>query len=231
MAISVSFIAGVVGLCLLMLLALAAFLTWKRRRSIKACKVTNNNYSELSLTLPNHIPTTISYIYPAFRKLSIHSAIDTDTIDATLYEDGDGLQQKDSSSAPGRLCFNVVYEEQTERLVVAVFRGENIRPKTSNPTATPYVKIWLLPDTRKRLQTKTRQTTPNPVFNEEFVFHCPISDLRSRSLKFTVCDFDRFSRQNVIGNIRFPLDENYDQIMMNKESAEEWKDIEDSEVS
>ena len=235
MAIYVSIIAGVVGFCLLMLVAFTAFVIWKRRSAEKAWKVSSKNREQrgVSLALPNHIPTTISYIYPDFRRLSTNSSgIDiADTIDPKLYEDVSVVEQNDNPSAPGRLCFNVLYEEQTERLVVAIFRGENIRPKTCNPTATPYVKIWLLPDKRKKLQTKTRQTTPNPIFNEEFVFHCPISDLRSRSLKFTVCDFDRFSRQNVIGNVTFPLDENYDRVMTNKECAEEWKDIEDLEVS
>ena len=30
-------------------------------------------------------------------------------------------------------------------------------------------------------------------------------DLPNRTLEFTVCEFDRFSRQQVIGHVRYPL--------------------------
>lgn len=37
-------------------------------------------------------------------------------------------------------------------------------------TSDPYVKIYLLPDKKKKYQTKVQRKTLNPEFNEMFVF-------------------------------------------------------------
>ncbi|EEC17405.1 synaptotagmin V, putative [Ixodes scapularis] len=41
----------------------------------------------------------------------------------------------------------------------------------------------------------------NPVFNESFVFAMPLEELRHRTLQFSVYDFDRFSRNDLIGHV------------------------------
>lgn len=41
----------------------------------------------------------------------------------------------------------------------------------------------------------------NPVFNETFVFGVPYSQLGSRTIQFSVYDFDRFSRHDLIGQV------------------------------
>lgn len=37
-------------------------------------------------------------------------------------------------------------------------------------TSDPYVKVYLLPDKKKKFETKVHRKTLNPVFNETFVF-------------------------------------------------------------
>lgn len=37
-------------------------------------------------------------------------------------------------------------------------------------TSDPYVKVFLLPDKKKKFQTKVQRKSLNPVFNESFVF-------------------------------------------------------------
>jgi len=43
-------------------------------------------------------------------------------------------------------------------------------------TSDPYVKVYILPDKKKKFETKVHRKTLNPVFNETFVFkvnnHC-----------------------------------------------------------
>ena len=157
--------------------------------------------------------------------------IDADLIDPELYKNvPEETNSKDGLSlTPGRLCFNVRYENDTERLIVDLLRGEQIRQrKNSRATAaTPYVKVCLLPDKKKKLQTKTRRRTSNPLFNEQFIFPCPFSGLKERSLRFTVCDFDRFSRQSAVGKVLFPLEECYEKILTEDGCEEIWCDIED----
>ena len=66
----------------------------------------------------------------------------------------------------------------------------------------PFVKVCLEPE----VDTKTRQSsvqrkTLNPVFNEYFKFPVTFDDLRDRCLHFYVYDFDKFSRNDLIGDV------------------------------
>lgn len=37
-------------------------------------------------------------------------------------------------------------------------------------TSDPYVKVYLLPDKKKKFETKVHRKTLNPIFNETFTF-------------------------------------------------------------
>jgi synaptotagmin-1 len=37
-------------------------------------------------------------------------------------------------------------------------------------TSDPYVKVYVLPDKKKKFETKVYRKTLNPVFNETFIF-------------------------------------------------------------
>uniref|UniRef100_A0A493SVT4 C2 domain-containing protein n=1 Tax=Anas platyrhynchos platyrhynchos TaxID=8840 RepID=A0A493SVT4_ANAPP len=65
----------------------------------------------------------------------------------------------------------------------------------------PYVKMYLLPDRKKKFQTKVHRRTLNPVFDETFSFGVPFAELPARRLHFSVYDFDRFSRHDLIGQV------------------------------
>ena len=39
-----------------------------------------------------------------------------------------------------------------------------------NGTSDPYVKVYVLPDKKKKFETKVYRKTLNPIFNETFVF-------------------------------------------------------------
>ncbi|EDO33081.1 predicted protein [Nematostella vectensis] len=103
---------------------------------------------------------------------------------------------------PSRLCFSLNYSHYNEKLQVKLIRATRLTPKGNNVVATPYVKMCLLPDRKRKLQSTRRHRNSNPAFNEDFVFSVPAEELRMRTLKFTVCDFDRFSRQQVIGHVQ-----------------------------
>lgn len=44
-------------------------------------------------------------------------------------------------------------------------------------TSDPYVKLFLLPDKKKKYQTRVQKKSLNPVFNENFVFKVNSTDL------------------------------------------------------
>lgn len=89
--------------------------------------------------------------------------------------------------------------------MVCLIRATRLTPIGENVTVTPYVKIFLLPDKRRKVQSRVLRRTSNPQFFEDFIFMVPPEDLPNRTLEFTVCEFDRFSRQQVIGHVTYPL--------------------------
>ncbi|XP_064900501.1 synaptotagmin-3, partial [Columba livia] len=120
-------------------------------------------------------------------------------IQPELYGDGDGAR----GAAPtcGRLAVALRYAYGSQQLLVRVLRAVELPPKDPNGLSDPYVKIHLLPERKKKCQTKVHRRTLNPVFEETFSFGVPFAELPSRRLHFSVYDFDRFSRHDLIGHV------------------------------
>ncbi|KAL4622728.1 synaptotagmin-9-like isoform X1 [Arapaima gigas] len=113
-------------------------------------------------------------------------------------EDGEGSQQVDSC---GQLYFMLKYDLDLEQLIVKIHKAMDLPAKDFSGSSDPYVKIYLLPDRKTKHQTKVHRKTLNPVFDEVFLFPVPYADLPSRKLHFSVYDFDRFSRHDIIGQV------------------------------
>ncbi|XP_023562464.1 synaptotagmin-3 isoform X2 [Octodon degus] len=101
----------------------------------------------------------------------------------------------------GRISFALRYLYGSDQLVVRILQALDLPAKDSNGFSDPYVKIYLLPDRKKKFQTKVHRKTLNPVFNETFQFSVPLAELSQRKLHFSVYDFDRFSRHDLIGQV------------------------------
>nr|CAD7567583.1 unnamed protein product [Timema californicum] len=82
-----------------------------------------------------------------------------------------------------------------------VLEARDLPVKDVMGSSDPYVKVFLLPDRKKKYQTKVHRKNLNPVFNETFIFSVLYDDLRQRYLQFSVYDFDRFSRHDLIGQV------------------------------
>lgn len=54
------------------------------------------------------------------------------------------------------------------------------------------LQVYLLPDKKKKFETKVHRKTLNPVFNETFNFKVPYAEITTKTLVFAVYDFDRF---------------------------------------
>ena len=226
------------AIAIVVLLSVVAALNFIRKRQFsthyKRIEDKDNEKPAFNFVVPTHVPKTVKLqeyggddvIDTAGGNVE---AIDANLIDPELYKDVTKETKNISTITRGWLCFNVRYEPETQSLIVDLVRGEKIRQrKTSvSSSATPYVKVCLLPDKKKKLQTKTRQKTSNPLFNEQFIFSCPLFGLKERTLRFTVCDFDRFSRQSSVGRVLYPLLENYENILKEGGCEEIWREIED----
>uniref|UniRef100_A0A8C9YJW5 Synaptotagmin 9 n=1 Tax=Sander lucioperca TaxID=283035 RepID=A0A8C9YJW5_SANLU len=101
----------------------------------------------------------------------------------------------------GRLHFILKFDCDQEQLIVKIHKAEDLPAKDFSGTSDPYVKIYLLPDRKTKHQTKVHRKTLNPVFDEVFLFPVAYSELPTRKLHFSVYDFDRFSRHDIIGQV------------------------------
>ncbi|KAG9271983.1 synaptotagmin-9 [Astyanax mexicanus] len=101
----------------------------------------------------------------------------------------------------GRLHFILKYDCDLEQLIVKIHKAEDLPAKDFSGTSDPYVKIYLLPERKTKHQTKVHRKTLNPVFDEVFLFPVAYAELNTRKLHFSVYDFDRFSRHDMIGQV------------------------------
>lgn len=101
----------------------------------------------------------------------------------------------------GKLHFTLKYDVDIEGLVVKILQAKDLPSKDFLGSSDPYIKLYLLPERRKKFQTRVHRKNLNPVFNESFVFAIPLEELRERTLQFSVYDFDRFSRNDLIGHV------------------------------
>ncbi|XP_063302770.1 synaptotagmin-10 isoform X2 [Pelobates fuscus] len=122
----------------------------------------------------------------------------------------------------GKLNFTLLYDYENELLVVKILKAFDLPAKDLCGTSDPYVKIYLLPDRKKKFQTRVHRKTLNPVFEETFQFPVAYDQLSSRKLHFSVYDFDRFSRHDMIGEV---IVDNLFEVSDLSREATVWKDI------
>ncbi|XP_054588982.1 synaptotagmin-1 isoform X2 [Nothobranchius furzeri] len=119
-------------------------------------------------------------------------------------EDDDG--EGPVSEKLGRIQFSIGYSFQNTTLTVKVLRGQELPAKDFSGTSDPFVKIYLLPDKKHKLETKVKRKNLNPHWNETFLFEgFPYEKVRERTLYLQVLDYDRFSRNDPIGEVSIPL--------------------------
>ncbi|KAF5927344.1 hypothetical protein HPG69_018944 [Diceros bicornis minor] len=84
----------------------------------------------------------------------------------------------------GRIQFSVGYNFQESTLTVKIMKAQELPAKDFSGTSDPFVKIYLLPDKKHKLETKK---------------------VVQRVLYLQVLDYDRFSRNDPIGEVSIPL--------------------------
>ncbi|XP_061461967.1 synaptotagmin-11 [Rhineura floridana] len=107
----------------------------------------------------------------------------------------------------GTLTFSVDYNFPKKALVVTIQEAHGLPVMDEhNQGSDPYIKMTILPDKRHRVKTRVLRKTLDPVFDETFTFYgIPYSQLQDLVLHFLVLSFDRFSRDDVIGEVMVPL--------------------------
>ncbi|KAM8924576.1 synaptotagmin-15-like, partial [Pelodytes ibericus] len=157
---------------------------------------------------------------------SLGGAYVVGSINPDLYKYPDDNEEMDFPEGNiGRIWFAVEYEHETERLVVSLIKVRNLH--FSSDSCNPFVKIHLLPDERRYLQSKSKRKTLNPQFDENFVFQVSGKTLHKRTLRFSVYHVDKIKKHHFLGQVLFPL--------KNENLREDgklviWRDLEDENL-
>uniref|UniRef100_A0A672J4S7 Synaptotagmin IIa n=1 Tax=Salarias fasciatus TaxID=181472 RepID=A0A672J4S7_SALFA len=124
----------------------------------------------------------------------------------------------------GKLQYSIDYDFQENKLTVGILQAADLLSMDSGGTSDPYVKVFVLPDKKKKFDTKVHKKTLNPVFNETFTFKIPFQEMGGKTLVMSVYDFDRFSKHDVIGEIKIPMN-----TLDLAKPIEEWRDLDSAD--
>ncbi|XP_026099286.1 synaptotagmin-2-like isoform X2 [Carassius auratus] len=124
----------------------------------------------------------------------------------------------------GKLQFSLDYDFSDNKLTVGILQAADLLSMDSGGTSDPYVKVFILPDKKKKFDTKVHKKTLNPVFNETFNFKIPFTEMGGKTLVMSVYDFDRFSKHDVIGEVKIPMN-----TLDLAQPIEQWRDLDSAE--
>ncbi|XP_059052694.1 synaptotagmin-15-like [Achroia grisella] len=148
---------------------------------------------------------------PQLRSNSFTNTADLGVLDPALYK-SDCLDEDLMwpEGHVGRVWFTLKYESSTERLQVHIMKAKHLPSRTPAlaNACDPYIKIQLMPDERRVLQTKQKKKTCNPFFDESFVYQIPPGKVEGLTLKLSVLDLGGVGKgKQLIGHIILPLSE------------------------
>ncbi|CAL8336301.1 unnamed protein product [Lota lota] len=152
-----------------------------------------------------------------------HQDDDDDEGETGLTEEEKEEEEKEEEKL-GKLQYSIEYDFENTKLTVGILQAADLISMDSGGTSDPYVKVLLLPDKKKKYDTKVHKKTLNPVFNETFVFKVPYEELGGKTVVMSVFDYDRFSKHDIIGEVKIPMN-----TIDLGQPIEEWKDLESVE--
>lgn len=154
----------------------------------------NNHQSSSNNNSPN-TPTAPTEPAPLSKELA----------DANATEKVKTVEPETNDGRLGDLHFKLRYETEKNALVVSVVSCQNL-PGREPAGPDPYVKLQLLPDKQHKVKTRVVRKTRCPVYDEDFTFYgIAPHQLTAITLHFVVLSFDRYSRDEIIGEVISPL--------------------------
>lgn len=138
-------------------------------------------------------------------RLGSHLAVDDDFVGSreSIYST-DGTYSNNSVS--GEILIGYQYVNGTFKVKIFEARGLTAIDKTKD-TSDPYAKVYLLPDQSRagKRKSKTKYGTLDPEFNEEMLYKISTNELVKRTIWVSLWNYDRFGRNEFLGEVRIPL--------------------------
>ncbi|XP_037333381.2 synaptotagmin Va isoform X2 [Pungitius pungitius] len=145
---------------------------------------------------------------------------DKDGEDGEDKKEGEDGKEDEEKENLGKLEYSLDYNFNDNQLIVGILQAQDLAAMDLGGTSDPYVKVYMLPDKKKKFETKVQRKNLSPVFNETFSFKIPYSELGGQTLVLQVFDFDRFGKHDVIGEIKIPMNS-----IDLAQPIQEWKDL------
>ncbi|XP_070707323.1 synaptotagmin-A-like [Pempheris klunzingeri] len=136
----------------------------------------------------------------------------------------EGEEEEKEQEKLGKLEYSLDYNFTDSQLIVGILQAQDLAAMDMGGTSDPYVKVFLLPDKKKKYETKVQRKNLCPVFNETFIFKIPYAELGGKTLVLQVFDFDRFSKHDMIGEIKIPMNS-----VDLGQPMQQWRDVESGE--
>ncbi|KAJ8360428.1 hypothetical protein SKAU_G00169530 [Synaphobranchus kaupii] len=149
---------------------------------------------------------------------------DDDDAETGQTEEEEKEEEEKEAEKLGKLQYSLDYDFQDNKFTVGILQAADLISMDTGGTSDPYVKVFILPDKKKKFDTKVHKKTLNPVFNETFIFKIPYQELGGKTLVMSVYDFDRFSKHDIIGEVKIPM-----KTLDLGQPIEEWKDLDSAE--
>lgn len=142
----------------------------------------------------NHLPVQKDIVFTTETELQSPNREEVETNEKNTAQ---------SASYLGQLVFKLRYKTDKNALIVSVVRCRDLPAKDPNlGSSDPYVKLQLLPDKQHKVKTRVLRKTRNPVYDEDFTFYgLNFNQLPGITLHFVVLSFDRYSRDDIIGEV------------------------------
>lgn len=118
----------------------------------------------------------------------------------------EGALSKRTYKKAGKITFSTHYIHQEQCLDVHVMRAFDLVPKRNAADVNPFVRLYLVPGKRQKLNTRFVKATKEPYFNEKLVFtNLEKEDLQSYRLKLKVYSHTRMIKNELLGEVDIAL--------------------------
>ncbi|KAK9408773.1 synaptotagmin-4 [Crotalus adamanteus] len=132
------------------------------------------------------------------------------------------ISSEEKQDTLGTLFFSLEYNFEKKAFMVNIKEARGLPAMDEQSmTSDPYIKMTILPEKKHKVKTRVLRKTLDPAFDETFTFYgIPYTQIQDLSLHFMILSFDRFSRDDIIGEVLFPLsgiELSEGKMLMNKE--------------
>lgn len=160
----------------------------------------NGNFPKTNLKASS--PSDLENVTPKLFSEGEKEAVSPDSLKSSTSVTSEEKQEK-----LGTLFFSLEYNFEKKAFVVNIKEARGLPAMDEQSmTSDPYIKMTILPEKKHKVKTRVLRKTLDPAFDETFTFYGILyTQIQELALHFTILSFDRFSRDDIIGEVLIPL--------------------------